>query len=76
MEKVFYFNVKKKIKSHLSEAELNIIKRTAVGSNYIFEGDSLQAASHNTTSFTIHSGASGTNDIYIGSDMFLRRDPQ
>lgn len=51
--------------------ELNIIRRTAAGSSYIFESDSLQAAAHNTTSFTIHSGASGSNDIYIGSDIYF-----
>ena len=50
--------------------ELNIINKTAAGTNYIFESDSTQSVA-NTTQFTLHSGASGTNDIYVGSDIFF-----
>ena len=51
--------------------QVNIVNKLATGSSYIFESNSLGTGSHNTTTFILHSGASGTDDIYVGSDIYF-----
>lgn len=50
--------------------ELNVINKTANGSNYVFESSSTQSIT-STTVFVIHNGADTNDDYYVGSDIFF-----
>lgn len=58
------------------DGALQVIHKTANGSGYLFRANTLQTST-NTTVFSLDTGASAIDDIYIGSDIyFLNGDVQ